>query len=71
MKGDRSHRATVSSLLAGVSDTTVTLGDGSNTMLPDLTGIELNERSMSPGASFLHALFDPNLAFIFFWRGSC
>jgi membrane-bound serine protease (ClpP class) len=24
---------------------------------------------MSPGAGFLHALFDPNLAFIFFWVG--
>lgn len=60
---------TVSSLLAAVSGTTVTLGDRTTTTLPDLTGLELNERSMSPGAGFLHGLFDPNLAFIFFWVG--
>ncbi len=59
----------VSSLLAAVSGTTVTLGDRSTTTLPDLSGLELNERSMSPGAGFLHGLFDPNLAFIFFWVG--
>ena len=59
----------VGSLLAAVSGTTVTLGDSSTTTLPDLAGLELNERSMSPGAGFLHGLFDPNLAFIFFWVG--
>ncbi len=59
----------VGSLLEAVSGTTVTLGDRSTTTLPDLTGLELNERSMSPGAGFLHGLFDPNLAFIFFWVG--
>ena len=59
----------VGSLLASVSGTTVTLGDRSTTTLPDLTGLDLNVRSMSPGAGFLHSLFDPNLAFIFFWVG--
>ena len=59
----------VGSLLASVSGTTVTLGDGSTATLPDLTGLDLRERSMSPGAGFLHGLFDPNLAFIFFWLG--
>ncbi|MGZ5213194.1 MAG: NfeD family protein [Actinomycetota bacterium] len=59
----------VSSLLASVSGTTVTLGDRSTTTLPDLTGLDLNVRSMSPGAGFLHSLLDPNLAFIFFWVG--
>ncbi|MEO8423962.1 MAG: nodulation protein NfeD [Actinomycetota bacterium] len=59
----------VDSLLAGVSGTTVTLGDGSATTLPDLTGLELRERSMSPGVGFLHGLLDPDLAFIFFWLG--
>lgn len=59
----------VDSLLAAVSGATVTLGDGSTATLPDLTGLELDERSMSPGAGFLHGLFDPNLAFIFFWLG--
>ena len=59
----------VDALLAAVSDTTVTLGDGSTTTIPDLTNLEIVERSMSPGAGFLHDLFDPNLAFIFFWVG--
>ncbi len=59
----------VDSLLAAASGTTVTLGDGSTAHLPDLTGLDLSERSMSPGAGFLHGLFDPNLAFIFFWLG--
>ena len=59
----------VDSLLAAVSGTTVTLGDRSTTTLPDLTGLDLTERSMSPGAGFLHGLVDPNLAFIFFWLG--
>jgi membrane-bound serine protease (ClpP class) len=59
----------VGSLLASVSGTTVTLGDRSTTTLPDLTALGLTVRSMSPGAGFLHGLFDPNLAFIFFWVG--
>jgi Membrane-bound serine protease (ClpP class) len=59
----------VGSLLTAVSGTTVTLGDRSTATLPDLAGLALNERSMSPGAGFLHGLFDPNLAFIFFWVG--
>jgi membrane-bound serine protease (ClpP class) len=59
----------VEALLAAVSDTTVTLGDSSTTTIPDLTNLDLVERSMSPGAGFLHDLFDPNLAFIFFWVG--
>jgi membrane-bound ClpP family serine protease len=59
----------VDSLLATVSGTTVTLGDGSTATLPDLTNLELQERSMSPGANFFHAILDPNLAFIFFWLG--
>jgi len=59
----------VEALLAAVSNTSVTLGDGSTTTIPDLTNLEIVERSMSPGAGFLHDLFDPNLAFIFFWVG--
>ena len=59
----------VDALLAAVSNTTVILGDGSTTTIPDLTNLEIVERSMSPGAGFLHDLFDPNLAFIFFWVG--
>lgn len=59
----------VGSLLAAVGGTTVTLGDGSAATLPTLTGLAVEERSMSPGAGLLHDLFDPNLAFIFFWLG--
>jgi membrane-bound serine protease (ClpP class) len=59
----------VDALLAAVSGTTVTLGDGSTTTIPDLTDLDVVERSMSPGTGFLHDLFDPNLAFIFFWVG--
>jgi membrane-bound serine protease (ClpP class) len=59
----------VDALLAAVSASTVTIGDGSTVVLPDLTGLELDERSLSPGAGFLHALLDPDIAFIFFWLG--
>jgi membrane-bound serine protease (ClpP class) len=59
----------VEALLADVSGTTVTLGDGSPTTVADLRGAPIDERALSPGASFLHGLVDPNLAFIFFWLG--
>lgn len=59
----------VGALLADVSGTTVTLGDGSATTVADLRGASIDERALSPGASFLHGLVDPNLAFIFFWLG--
>jgi membrane-bound serine protease (ClpP class) len=56
-------------LLAAVSGTTVTLGDGSTTTIPQLTDVPVQERSMAPGVAFLHSLFDPSLAFLFFWLG--
>ena len=56
-------------LLADVSGTTVTLGDGSSTSVPPLGGLAIDERSMAPGVAFLHGLFDPSLAFLFFWLG--
>ncbi len=59
----------VDALLADVSGTTVTLGDGSTATVADLEGAPIDERALSPGASFLHGLVDPNLAFIFFWLG--
>jgi membrane-bound serine protease (ClpP class) len=59
----------VEALLADVSGTTVTLGDGSTVTVADLEGVPIDERTLSPGASFLHGLIDPNLAFIFFWLG--
>ncbi len=65
---DRIEPSTAS-LLAAVSGTTVTLGDGSTTTVAALTGLTLAPRSMAPAVAFLHNLFDPNLAFIFFWLG--
>jgi membrane-bound serine protease (ClpP class) len=56
-------------LLADVSGSTVTLGDGSSATVPQLTGLPIDERSMAPGVAFLHGLFDPSLAFLFFWLG--
>ena len=65
---DRIEPSTAS-LLAAVSGTTVTLGDGSTATVPALTGLAITERSMAPGLAILHGLFDPDLAFIFFWLG--
>jgi membrane-bound serine protease (ClpP class) len=58
------------SLLGALAGTTVQLGDGREVTLPDdLAGREIDQRSMAPGVAFLHVLFDPNLAFLFFWLG--
>jgi membrane-bound serine protease (ClpP class) len=59
----------VATLLENIGGITVTLGDGSTVTLPTLTGLTIEDRSMAPGVRFLHDLFDPNLAFIFFWLG--
>jgi membrane-bound serine protease (ClpP class) len=57
-------------LLGDLAGTTVTLADGSTVTLPqDLAERPIDERSMSPLVGFLHELFDPNLAFLFFWLG--
>jgi membrane-bound serine protease (ClpP class) len=56
-------------LLSDVSGTTITLGDGSTTTVPALAGLPIDERSLAPGVGLLHDLFDPDLAFIFFWLG--
>lgn len=56
-------------LLADVSGVTVTLGDGSSAVVPQLTGLPVDERSMAPGVAFLRGLVSPDLAFIFFWLG--
>jgi membrane-bound serine protease (ClpP class) len=58
----------VADLLSQVDGTSVEVGGGRSVTL-HTTGAELVDRNLSPGASFLHALFDPNLAFIFFWVG--
>ncbi|MFN8231996.1 MAG: nodulation protein NfeD [Actinomycetota bacterium] len=57
-------------LLTDLAGTTVTLADGSTVTLPsDMARLPIDERSMSPLVGFLHQLFDPNLAFLFFWLG--
>ena len=58
----------IDELLTQVDGTTVEVGGGRSLTL-ETAGAELVERNLSPGASFLHALFDPTLAFIFFWVG--
>ena len=55
-------------LLSRVDGRTVELVDGRTVELRT-AGAEVSDRSLSPAAGFLHALFDPNLAFIFFWVG--
>lgn len=57
-------------LLDELAGSTVTLADGSTVTLPaDLAQRPIDERTMSPLVGFLHTLFDPNLAFLFFWLG--
>jgi membrane-bound serine protease (ClpP class) len=57
-------------LLTELAGSTVTLADGSTVTLPaDLAQRSIDERTMSPLVGFLHTLFDPNLAFLFFWLG--
>ena len=46
----------------------VTTADGDEVTL-STSGVSITEVDMSPGVGFLHRLFDPNLAFIFFWLG--
>ena len=58
----------VPSLLREVDGTTVTLSDGTQATI-DTTGAPLVEDSMGWLQTFLHALLNPNLAFVFFWLG--
>ena len=55
-------------LLDEVDGTVVDTVDGNSATLRT-AGAGIRDVDMTPGASFLHALFDPNLAFIFFWLG--
>ena len=59
----------VTDLLAQVDGTNVQVG-GDRSVTLHTAGAEVVDHDMSPGAAFLHTLFDPNLAFIFFWVGS-
>ena len=55
-------------LLNDVSGRTVTLADGRSVSLAT-AGATTVDRNMGLVTGFLHRLFDPNLAFIFFWLG--
>ena len=58
----------IEDLLTQVDGTTVEVGGGQRVTLHTASA-EVVDHNLSPGAGFLHALFDPNLAFIFFWVG--
>ena len=55
-------------LLADLNGMRVQLADGTSSTL-DTTDWVLVDESMGGFVGFLHALLDPNLAFIFFWLG--
>ena len=55
-------------LLEEVDGRDIVIADGT-TVTIRTAGVAIEEHPMSPGAGFLHDLFDPNLAFIFFWLG--
>jgi membrane-bound serine protease (ClpP class) len=42
---------------------------GGQTVTLDLANVTIREEPLGAFVGFLHALFDPNLAFIFFWAG--
>jgi membrane-bound serine protease (ClpP class) len=58
----------VPTLLAEVNGMTVTVAGGQEVTL-DLEGATVDEVAPGPLIGLLHALLDPNLAFIFFWLG--
>jgi len=60
---------TQASLLAGLSGENVTLANGRAVTFGDLSAATISERHLAPLVGVLHDLFDPNLAFIFFWLG--
>ena len=55
-------------LLEEIDGESVSLADDTSTTIRT-SGASIEDRPMTPGVGFLHALFDPNLAFIFFWLG--
>jgi membrane-bound serine protease (ClpP class) len=58
----------VATLLAEVDGMTVTVAGGQEVTL-ELEGATIREVAPGPFVNLLHALLDPNLAFIFFWLG--
>jgi membrane-bound serine protease (ClpP class) len=55
-------------LIDAIDGTVVDMAGG-NTATVRTSGARIEDRPMNAGVGFLHALFDPNLAFIFFWLG--
>jgi membrane-bound serine protease (ClpP class) len=55
-------------LLTQIDGMEVTVADGAPATV-QTADATLDTVNMTPGVGFLHALFDPNLAFIFFWLG--
>ena len=60
---------TQAALLTGISGTDITLANGQTVTLGNLGTATISERHLAPLVGLLHDLFDPNLAFIFFWLG--
>jgi membrane-bound serine protease (ClpP class) len=58
----------VDDLIASADGRTVELAGGRAVTL-DLAGATIRERGLGAFVGFLHAMLDPNLAFIFFWAG--
>jgi membrane-bound serine protease (ClpP class) len=55
-------------LLTRADGMSVQIADGA-TVTVQTSGASIQDVDMTPGVGFLHNLFDPNLAFIFFWLG--
>ena len=55
-------------LLARIDGMQVEVADGASATV-HTRNAAIDDVAMTPGVGFLHALFDPNLAFIFFWLG--
>lgn len=55
-------------LLTNVDGRSVEVADGAAETL-HTAGATIQDVDMTPGVAFFHDLFDPNLAFIFFWLG--
>jgi membrane-bound serine protease (ClpP class) len=55
-------------LLTRADGMSVQVADGASVTV-QTAGASINNVDMTPGVSFFHSLFDPNLAFIFFWLG--
>jgi membrane-bound serine protease (ClpP class) len=58
----------VATLLRDVDGEVVTVEGGERVTL-ELAGAPIRERGLGAFVGFLHALLDPNLAFVFFWVG--